>query len=49
MSIETIDKGKNKTTIYTEAVKKVYIKEINNIKETKEQDSHKRDIISAIN
>ena len=47
--IEAADKGKDKTTIYIEAVEGVYIKEINNIKKTREQDSHRRDTISATN
>ena len=47
--IEAADKNKDKTTIYIEAVEGVYTEEINNIKETKEQNSHRRDIISAIN
>jgi hypothetical protein len=47
--IEAADKAKDKTTIYTEAVEGKYIKEINNIEKTKEQDFYKRDIISAIN
>ena len=47
--IEAADKGKNKTTIYIKAVEGVYTKEINNIKETKKQNSYRKDIISAIN
>ena len=47
--IEAINKSEDKTTVYIEAVKGVYIKEINNTKEIKEQDSCSRDIISAIN
>ena len=34
--IEAADKVKNKTTIYIEAVEGEYIKEINNIEETRE-------------
>ena len=34
--IKAVDKGKDKTTIYIEAVKGVYTKEINNIEETRE-------------
>ena len=34
--IKAIDEGKDKTTVYIEAVEGVYIKEINNIKKTKE-------------
>ena len=47
--IEAADKGKDKTTIYIKAVEGVYIKEINNIKETREQNSCRRDTISVIN
>ncbi len=47
--IEAADKGKDKATIYIEAVEGVYIKEINNIEETREQDFNRRDIISIIN
>ena len=47
--IEAMDEGKNETTIYIEAMEGVYTKKINNIEETKEQDSHKRDTISVIN
>jgi hypothetical protein len=45
VSIKAVDK----TTIYTEAVEGEYTKEINDIKETKEQNFCKRDIISVIN
>ena len=34
--IKAIDKGEDKTTIYTKAMEGVYIKEINNIEETRE-------------
>jgi hypothetical protein len=47
--MEAIDKDKDKTTIYTEAVEGVYTKELNNIKETREQDFSRRDTISIIN
>ena len=47
--IEAVDKGKDKTTVYIEAVEGVYTKEINNTEETKEQDSCKRDTIFIIN
>jgi len=47
--IEAADKGKNKAIVYTKAVEGIYIKEINNIEETKEQDFSKRDAISVIN
>ena len=40
--IKAADKGKDKTTIYIKAVEGVYIKEINNIKKTREQDSCKK-------
>ena len=47
--IKAADKGKDKATIYIEAVEVVYTKEINNIKETREQDSYRRDAMSVIN
>ena len=47
--IGAADKSKDKTTIYIEAVEGVYTKETNNIKETREQDSHKRNTMSATN
>ena len=47
--IEAINKSEDKTTVYIEAVKGAYTKEINNIKKTKEQDFSKRDAISATN
>ena len=47
--IEAIDKGKDKTTIYIEAVEGVYTKKINDMKETKKQNSCRRDIISVTN
>ena len=47
--IEAADKGKDKTTIYIEAMEGVYTKEINNIKKTREQDSCRRDAISVTN
>ena len=47
--IEAIDKGEDEITIYIEAVEGVYTEEINNIEETKEQDSYRRDTISVIN
>ena len=47
--IEAADEGKNKTTIYTEAVEGVHIKKINNMKETRKQNSCKRDAIFIIN
>ena len=49
ISIKVMDEGKDKTTVYIKAIEGVYTEEINNIKETREQDSHKRDTISAIN
>jgi hypothetical protein len=48
-SIEAVDESKDKTTIYIKAVEGVYIEEINNIEETKEQDFCRKDAISAIN
>ena len=47
--IEAADKGKDETTIHIKAVEGVYTKEINNMEETREQDSCRRDAISAIN
>ena len=47
--IKAIDEAEDKTTVYTEAVEGVYTEEINDMEETREQDSRKRDIISAIN
>ena len=47
--IEAINKSKDKTTIYIKAVEGVHIEKINNIEETREQDSCKRDAISIIN
>ena len=47
--IKAADEGKDKATIYTEAMEVVYTKEINNIEETREQDSCRRDAMSAIN
>ena len=47
--MEAMDKGKDKTIIYTKAVEGAHIKEINNMEETKEQDSCKRDTISVTN
>ena len=34
--IEAVDKGEDKATVYIEAEEGVYIKEINNIEETRE-------------
>ena len=47
--MEAVDEVKNKTTIYIKAVEGVYTEEINNTKETKEQDFYRRDTISTIN
>ena len=47
--IEAIDKGEDKTTVYIKAVEGVYTEEINNIEETREQGSRRRNAISAIN
>ena len=47
--IEATDKNKDKTTIYIKAMEGAYTKKINNTEETKEQNSHRRDIISATN
>ena len=47
--MEAADEGKDKTTIYIEAVEGVYTEEINDTEETKEQDSYRRDIIFVIN
>ena len=47
--IEAVDEGKDKATIYTEAVEGAHTKEINDMEETREQDFSRRDAISAIN
>ena len=47
--IEAIDKDKDKTTVYIKAVERVHTKEINNIEEIREQDSYRKNAISAIN
>ena len=47
--IKAADKAKDKTIVYIEAIKGVYIKETNNIEETKKQDSCKRNAISTTN
>ena len=47
--IKAADKGEDKTTVYIKVMEGVHIKEINNIEETREQDSCKRDTISVIN
>ena len=47
--MEAVDKGKNKTTVHTEAIEGVYTKETNNMEETREQDSYKRNAISVTN
>ena len=47
--MEAADEGKDETTVYTEAVEGVYTKKINNIEKTREQNSCRKDTISAIN
>ena len=47
--MEAADEGKDETTVYTEAVEGVYTKEINDMEETRKQDSYRRDTISVIN
>ena len=47
--MEAADEGEDKTTVYTKAVEGVHTEEINNIEETREQSSCKRDAISIIN
>ena len=47
--IEAADKGKDKTTIYIKAVKGAHTQETNNMEETREQDSYKRNAMSVIN
>ena len=47
--IEAADKGEDETIVYIEAVEGVYTEKINDMEETREQDSRRRDIISAIN
>ena len=46
---EATDKGEDKATGRIEAEEGVYTKEINDMEETREQDSHRRDAMSAIN
>ena len=46
---ETADEGEDETTVYIKAVEGVHTKEINNTKETREQNSCKRDTISVTN
>ena len=47
--MEAADKGEDKATVYIEAVEVAHTKEINDIEETREQDSCRRDAISVIN
>ena len=47
--IEAVDKAKDETTVYIEAVEGEYTKEINNTEETREQDFRRRDAMSVIN
>jgi len=47
--MEAADKVEDKASGYIEAVEEVYIKEINNIEETREQDFNKRNAMSIIN
>ena len=49
VSIEAVDKAEDKTTIYIKAIEGEHTEEINNIKETKEQDFCRKDTISVIN
>ena len=47
--IKAINKDKDKTTVYIKVVEGVHTKKINNMEETRERNSHRRDTISAIN
>ena len=47
--IKAADKSKDEITVYIEAVEGVHTEKINNIEETREQNSCKRDAISATN
>ena len=47
--IKAVDESEDKTIIDIKAVEGVYTEEINNIKETREQDSCRRDTISVTN
>ena len=47
--IEATDKSEDETTVHIKAMEGIYIKEINNIKKTREQDSCRRDAISVTN
>ena len=47
--IKAADEGNNKTTIHIKAVEGVYTEEINDIEKVREQDSCRKDTISAIN
>ena len=47
--IKAADEGKDKATVYIEAVEGVYIEEINDMEETREQNSCRRDAMSVIN
>ena len=47
--IKATDEGEDETTIYIEAIEGAHTKKINNIEETREQDSHRRDTISVTN
>ena len=47
--MEAMDKGENKTTIHTKAVKGVHTKETNDMEETREQDFHKKNAMSITN
>ena len=47
--MEAVDEGKDKATVYIEAVEGVYTEEINDMEETGEQDFSRRNAISAIN
>ena len=47
--IEAADEGEDKTTVYIEAVEGAYTEKTNNIEETREQDSYRRDAMSVIN
>ena len=47
--MEAVDKGKDEITVYTKAVEGVHTEETNNMEQTREQDSCKRNAMSATN
>ena len=47
--MEAADEGEDETTVYIEAVEGAHTEETNDMEETREQDSRRRDTMSAIN